>query len=181
MVATLAPIKGLSAISMEQAVDRVAAEVTGVSPQARVDRALALVRDLIDRYADPRQVISHDEAAYLLLVCHDWRVRDPIIGFGVNDDDLEPLSRVLLDVARRAVPTLGAPAWAMYAWVAYSTGDAAVAMEAVDRALGHDPTYSLATLLQEVAARQVHPEQVRSTWGIGVTDGAGVRQSGSEQ
>jgi hypothetical protein len=141
-----------------------------------------MVNGLINRYADPRAVVTHDEAAYLQVVCHDVRVRDPIMGLGFDDDDVQDrLSRVLLDVARRAVPGLGAPAWTMFAWVAYGRGDATRAVEARDRALRENPEYSLAHLLGEVVDRQIHPARLRQTWGRGVTDGGGVRHSESEQ
>ena len=76
-------------------------------------------------------------------------------------DRRDPLLGLLLQLCRSAVPPHDAPLCAVLAWVAYASGQGALALVAVDRALRTDPAYSLARLLEQAADRVVPPEQVR--------------------
>lgn len=103
--------------------------------------------------------VSAAEAAELAVSLHDVRLRDEIATWALTDPG--PLLAMLLQVARQVVPPEDTQVCALVGWVAYATGDGALANVALDRALASDPDCSLALLLREMLDRQIAPEEVR--------------------
>jgi hypothetical protein len=124
---------------------------------ARRRAVRALVERLTTELVDPRAGVSDHDAAELVAFCHDVIVRDEVLVGAVKPRGREVLLRVLRDVVRRIPPPLDAPICATLAWVAYASGDGALANVALDRALSTDPDYSLALLIADSLRRQVPP------------------------
>lgn len=160
VVATVAPVTGERAEEMERAIDEAAAAWAALDPRRARTKARRLATKLRARYESPPATVTDAEAAALIVALHDWRVRDPILGWGKGSSDAALM--LLHDLAVRAVPPLDAPACTSYAWVSYMTGNGLVASIALERALKSDPDYSLALLLEEVLQRQVSPAVMRA-------------------
>lgn len=175
---SVAPVAGVLAASMRQAVDRMSPVVAGLPSAERLDRTLGLVGDLLVRYDDPRLHVGEDDAAFLLLSCHDVRVRDAVLGRGSGGSPDETLLRLVGDVARRAMPPIDAPICTMWAWLAYVDGDGVLATAAVERALASDPAYSLARLLCSAIEAQLHPDTLRRAMRSGRPHRGGRSRAG---
>lgn len=158
LVATTAPVGGVAAVSMRQAIDRAAA----ATECDVVETSLALVDRLSAGYARGPVALSHDDAAQLMLGAHNVVFRDAIIGRLARGDD--DAFRLVSDLARLAQPPLDAPAATMLAMGAYFHGDGVVALAAADRALASDPDYSLAQLLVHAIRNQMDPQHMRDIW-----------------
>ena len=158
VVASLAPVPGVAAVSMRQATDRAAAGHAALG-QRFVDDARDLLLSLLVRYSEPPARLTDDEAACVIVAAHDVGLRDELLRWTAQRHD--PLHGLLRDVVRRAQPPLDAPVCSVLAWLAYSDGDGLVAATALDRALASDPSYSLARLLAEALAGQVHPRALK--------------------
>jgi len=100
-------------------------------------------------------------AAELAVLLHDVRARDEIATWALSRGDA--VLALAEQVARQVGPPGDAPVCTLLAWVAYSRGDGARANIALDRALGADPQYSLALLLQAALDGGLPPEQVQRT------------------
>lgn len=161
LVATVAPVGGIAARSMDQAITR-AGEMWATSGRAASRRsAEAVADDLRRRYCEPPAGMTDDEAAQLVVGLHDVVLRDRMLSW--CDVDEEAMRALLGDLARRALPPLDAPACTALAWVAYLQGDGVVVATALERALRSDPEYSLAGLLDAALTGQVHPRRLRAT------------------
>jgi hypothetical protein len=162
VVRSVAAPRGIAAVSADQALtracDRVAARAGTADWKAD---ALSLVRDLVERYADPRVTVRGDDAALIVLACHDIATRDEILGLELGDEAEDQLLRLMRDCVRRALPPFDAPVCATYAWLAYASGEGVLASAAVERAIATDPGLSLARLIEDAIARQVHPRLLR--------------------
>jgi hypothetical protein len=163
VVRSVAAPRGIAAIGAQQAMGRVCHELELGATLAWRARALARVRvrELVDAYADPRITIRADDAARIIMLCHDVPSRDEILGLELDDDASSQLLRLLRDCVRRALPPLDAPVCATFAWLAYAGGEAVLASAAVDRALATDRDLSLARLLADAIHQQVHPRLLR--------------------
>lgn len=106
------------------------------------------VRDAVWRYREgERAVISHDEAAWLLVSLRDAWVRDDAWS-RMTSDHWQAHRRLWLDLTRLARPgTVAAPA-SLLAFVAWQSGNGALAHVALDRALADDPDYQMAQILR---------------------------------
>ena len=69
--------------------------------------------------------------------------------------------RLWIDVVRRAQPGHVAAPAALLAFVAWQSGDGALANVALDRALADDPGYSMALLLRQVISAGTPPSLAR--------------------
>jgi hypothetical protein len=69
--------------------------------------------------------------------------------------------RLWIDVVRRAQPGYVAAPAALLAFVAWQSGDGALANVALDRALADDPRYSMALLLRQVITAGAPPSLAR--------------------
>jgi hypothetical protein len=161
VVRTVAAPAGIAAVAAGQALERACDRVDALDGEGWTESAVALVRDLVEAYADPRFIVRADDAALIILLCHDVASRDEILGFELDDDAEDQLLRLMRDCVRRALPPFDAPVCATYAWLAYASGEGVLASAAVDRALATNPGLSLAQLVAEAINRQVHPRLLR--------------------
>jgi len=163
VVATTRRVTGVAARSMHQATDR-AWEVLSDDEPDEEFRAESIKRvdQLCAQLAEPRYDLSHDDAADIVVRLHDVLFRDALICRLARDD--EPLERLVEQVARLAQPPDDAPAAALLAVAAYLRGRGVVASAAAERALGTDPSYSLAHLILDALHSQIDPRQLRELW-----------------
>jgi len=159
LVATVQPVAGIAADSMDQALERAAADYLRLGPDEFTRTARRLIDDLAQRWADPRAVLTHDEAAVLGMALHDIVLRDEVLLHAGRDDEV--WRRLLGALARLVQPPLDAPTCTLLAWVAYLQGDGVIAMTALDRALASDPDYTMAGLLASALNGQLPPDELR--------------------
>ncbi|MFJ4633299.1 DUF4192 domain-containing protein [Streptomyces sp. NPDC088847] len=179
--ARLLPWETAAALQQEVALD--AAGMTLVprilddASQADVaEDTLDLARRIMKRFAlAPRvtgvlhsdfrddDLLTHDEAAHLILGLQDRTTRDRAAEWMEGDDAL-PALRLWRALARRCVGPYGEHAAApltLAGWVAWSTGDDLEAREALAMALGADPDYLFARLLHQACNEGLDPESIR--------------------
>ena len=113
----------------------------------------------IARYRTPPTELGDLEAAALAVSLRDVWVRDQIAA--APSRDLPAIRLLLEDLVRKTPSPHDAPVCALFAWLAYCEGGGAVVSIALERALGTDPTYTLALLLQQAILAQVQPKQLR--------------------
>jgi hypothetical protein len=172
LAARVAPLRGITAESMRQATRRSERHVTRLLAQVRKSarlgaarhviaaEGLAAVGAMISRYRDGGRFTSDDEIARITVALRDLRVRDdawarmdPAYG--------DAHVRLWTDVVRRAQPGYVAAPAALLAFVAWQSGDGALANVVLDRALADAPSYSMALLLHQVIAAGVPPSLAR--------------------
>ncbi|MER7184924.1 DUF4192 domain-containing protein [Streptomyces hyaluromycini] len=140
------------------------------------EETLALAGRVIERYAGAIPVsgthqadlrddalLSHDEAATLILGLQDRTTRDRAAAW-MEGDEAGPALRLWRALARRCVGPYGEHAAALLTlagWVAWSTGDDLEAREALAMALGADPDYLFARLLHQACNEGLDPESIR--------------------
>jgi hypothetical protein len=90
----------------------------------------------------------------------DMRVRDDAWA-RMDPGHREAHRRLWTDVVRRAQPGHVAGPASLLAFVAWQSGDGALANLALDRALADDPDYSMATLLRQVISSGAPPSMAR--------------------
>ena len=87
---------------------------------------------------------------------------------------MEAHRRLWTDLTRRARPGFVAPPASLLAFIAWQSGNGALANVALDRAQADDPTYSMSKLLREVidsgapprlARLPMTPEEVADSYG----------------
>jgi len=115
---------------------------------------------MITAYRAGGQVSSNDQIARLTVALHDLRVRDDAWA-RMDPAHAGAHLRLWTDVTRRAQPGHVAPPAALLAFVAWQSGDGALANFALDRALADDPQYSMALLLRQVIGAGVPPSLAR--------------------
>jgi Domain of unknown function (DUF4192) len=168
----VAPIGYIAAESMRQATRRaeqhVAQLLAKVRRSSRIGAArhmiaaegLATVGEMIARYRGGGRFTSDYEIARITVALRDLRVRDDAWA-RMDPAHAEAHLRLWTDVVRRAQPGhVTAPA-ALLAFVAWQSGDGALANVALDRALADDPTYSMALLLRQVINAGAPPSLAR--------------------
>jgi len=164
LVRRLAPVGGLTRISMRQATVRAEAQVlellesatAGLEAAALAAAGEAAVRSAITRCRAGDR-LSDDEVAWLTMLLATVQVRD--IAWQSID---EPGSHMALwtEVVRRAEPDLVAGPASLLAFAAWRAGQGALAAVAVDRALRADPGYALALLIDEALRNALPPSTV---------------------
>jgi len=134
---------------------------------------LDAVRQALDACRDGGELLSDDDAAWLLLVLGDLRVRDDAwsrMDPGHRDAHL----LLWADLTRRARPGYVAPVASLLAFVAWQGGNGALANVALDRAQADNPGYTMAQLLREVidsgappsmSRPPMTPEEVAASYG----------------
>jgi hypothetical protein len=156
LVASIAPIGGLTRVSMRQATDRARIQLAVETGVAVRDAGETAVREAIARRRAGGS-LSDDEVARLtvLLAVHD--VRD----FAWREIT-EPELHVALwtEVVRRAEYVLVAPPASLLAFAAWRGGQGALASVAVDRALRADPSYALAGLVGSALSHGISPSML---------------------
>jgi hypothetical protein len=169
LAASLAPLTGPAAESVSQAIERAvrrAAEfVTAPAEEADglrrfVEAGREAVRAAIAIYRRGGQITDHDQLAWLGVTLADLRVRDDAWA------RMEPKfraahQRLWTDVVRyageRYVP---APA-SLLAFIAWQSGEGALANTAIERALAVDPDYSMAHLIGRAVDAGLPPSAAR--------------------
>jgi hypothetical protein len=172
LAARVAPLGGIAAESMRQATRRaeqhVARLLAKVRKSARLGAArhmiaaegLAAVGAMIARYRDGGRFTTDDEIARISVALRDLRVRDDAWA-RMDPAHADAHQRLWTDVVRRARPRYVAPPAALLAFVAWQSGDGALANVALDRALADDPRYSMALLLRQIITAGAPPSLAR--------------------
>ena len=172
LAAQVAPLGGITRESMRQATRRAERHVTQLLGKVRRSGRLGAARRMIAaeglaaggamiaRYRDGGRFTSDDEIARISVALRDLRVRDD--AWARMDPAHAPAYRRLwTDVVRRAQPGYVAAPAALLAFVAWQSGDGALANVALDRALADNPQYSMATLLRQVITAGAPPALAR--------------------
>ena len=141
-------------LAVERWLDRHHREGREPQRQHGVRRARALVARV-----EAGGPVDVADAAELAVAVQDVLVRDEVATWCLRRS--EALVSTLTQTARLVVPPEDAAVLALLGWVAYAHGDGGLANVALERSLGSDPDYSLATLLVEMLHRQVPPQEVR--------------------
>jgi Domain of unknown function (DUF4192) len=168
VAARVAPIGGIAEESMRQATRRAERHVkqllSKVRKSSRLGAArhmiaaegLAAVSAMIAVYRGGGKFATDYQVAWLTVALRDLRVRDDAWA-RMDPAHREAHLRMWLDVTRRAQPRYVAAPAALLAFVAWQSGDGALANVALDRALGDDPGYSMALLLRQVITAGAPP------------------------
>jgi hypothetical protein len=132
----------------------------GAARRLIASEGLEAARRAIDAYRAGGEILSDDDAAWLTLVLLDLRIRDDAwarMDPAYRDEHL----RLWTDITRLARPGYVAPVASLLAFVAWQSGNGALANVALDRALADNPQYSMAILLREVINTGTSPRQAR--------------------
>ena len=172
VAARVAPLDGIAAESMRQATRRAEQHVTQLLAKVRKSGRLGAVRHMIAaeglaalgamiaRYRSGGRFTSDDEIARISVALRDLRVRDDAWA-RMDPRHADQHLRLWIDVVRRARSRYVAAPAALLAFVAWQSGDGALANVALDRALADDPGYSMATLLRQVITAGAPPSLAR--------------------
>ena len=172
LAARVAPLGGLARESMRQATRRAEQHIAQLLGKVRrsgrlgaarhmiASEGLAAVGAMITRYREGGRFTSDDEVARLTVALRDLRVRDDAWA-RMDPGHSDAHQRLWTDVVRRAQPGYTAASAALLAFVAWQSGDGALANVALDRALADDPRYSMALLLRQVITAGAPPALAR--------------------
>lgn len=180
MEARLAPLAAAAGREQQQALDRVGAVLLPklLDEEGRKElggSTLKLARELMKRLgATPAampslsdlnddRLISHEEAAAVILGLQDREVRDRAAEW-MEGSEAESALRLWRALARRCVAPYvehAAAPLTLAGWVAWSTGDEPAARVALGLALRLDPGYTFAQLLHEACNQGLDPETLR--------------------
>ena len=172
VAARVAPVGGIAAESMRQATRRAeqhaARLLTKVRRSSRIGAArhmiaaegLAAVGTMIARYRGGGRFTSDYEIARITVALRDLRVRDDAWA-RMDPAHSDAHRRLWIDVTRRAQPGHVAAPAALLAFVAWQSGDGALANVALDRAVADEPRYSMALLLRQVISAGAPPSLAR--------------------
>lgn len=167
LAATIAPCGGEDALSMTRATrkaERRAARLLSKTPRPGASsgkRTLAVagieaVQKAIEQYRQG-ETLTHDEAAWLMVVLRDQWVRDDAWS-RMDPEHRKAHLRLWTELTRLALRRyLPAPA-SLLAFVAWQGGNGALANIALDRAQAVDPNYSMARLLRDALDAGMRPE-----------------------
>ena len=171
VAATLAPLTGAAARSMDQAIDRACVKAQALMDRAQrkgpgnplrlvISQGRRAVREAIGVYRGGGRITDEDTFAWLAISLVNLAVRDDAWARMVPEHRQAHLA-LWADIVRRADgPWLPAPA-SLLAFTAWQAGDGTLANIALDRALTADPGYSMALLLRDILAAGVPPSQAR--------------------
>jgi hypothetical protein len=172
VAARVAPLGGIAAESMRQATRRAEQHVAqllakvrksarlGAARQMIATEGLAAVGAMITRYREGGRFTTDYEIARITVALRDLRVRDDAWA-RMDPSHAEAHQRLWTDVVRRAQPGYVAAPAALLAFVAWQSGDGALANVTLDRALADDPRYSMALLLRQVITAGAPPALAR--------------------
>jgi Domain of unknown function (DUF4192) len=171
LVATVAPADGEVGEAMRRATrkaeEHVARLVARVARSGRKGSArrliatsgLQAVATAIGRYRGGDQV-SPEVAAWLTVVLRDLRVRDDAWS-RMQPEHRDAHLRLWTDLTQMARPGYVAAPASLLAFVAWQSGNGALANVALDRALADDPRYSMAQLLRQAIDSGAPPSLAR--------------------
>jgi hypothetical protein len=172
VAARVAPLGGIAADSMRQATRRAeqhAAQLlrkvrksarAGAARQLIAAEGLNAVGGMIAAYRGGGRFATDYQVAWLTVALRDLRVRDDAWA-RMDPAHAEAHQRMWIDVTRRAQPGHVAAPAALLAFVAWQSGEGALANVALDRALADDPGYSMALLLRQVIGAGAPPSLAR--------------------
>jgi hypothetical protein len=172
VAAQVAPLGGITAESMRQATRRAeqhAAQLlgkvrksrrTGAARQLIAAEGLSAVGSMIATYRAGGKFATDYQIAWMTVALRDLRVRDDAWA-RMDPAHAEAHLRLWTDVTRRAQHGHVAAPAALLAFVAWQSGDGALANVALDRALTDDPAYSMALLLRQVIGAGAPPSLAR--------------------
>jgi hypothetical protein len=172
LAARVAPLGGIAAESMRQATRRAERHVTQLLAKVRksarigagrhliTSEGLAAVGALIDAYRAGGKFTTDYQVAWAAVALRDLRVRDDAWA-RMDPANVAAHRQLWTDVTRRAQPGYVAAPAALLAFVAWQSGDGALANVALDRALADDPRYSMALLLRQVITAGAPPSLAR--------------------
>jgi Domain of unknown function (DUF4192) len=171
LAATVAPVTGAPAEHMREATREAEEQVARAIARAARSGRKASVRRLIATVGLP--VVSEairlyraggrlqpDEAAWLTVVLRDLRVRDDAWS-RMRPEHRAAHARLWTDLTRLAQPGYVCAPAALLGFVAWQSGNGALANVALDRALAEDPQYSMAVLLRQVIDSGAPPSLAR--------------------
>jgi hypothetical protein len=171
IAATLAPLTGEAAWSVDQAIERACVKAQSLMDRAQrngpgnplrlvISQGRRAVREAIGVYRSGGRITEVDTFAWLAVSLVHLAVRDDAWARMVPEHRQAHLA-LWADIVRRADgPWLPAPA-SLLAFTAWQAGDGTLANIALDRALAADPGYSMALLLRDILAAGVPPSQAR--------------------
>jgi hypothetical protein len=172
VAARVAPLGGIAATSMRQATRQAEQHVTQMLAKVRRSGRLGAVRHMIAseglavagamiaRYRGGGRYTSDYEIARLTVALRDLRIRDDAWA-RMDPAHCDAHQRLWIDVVRRAQPGYVAAPAALLAFVAWQSGDGALANVVLDRALADDSAYSMALLLRQVITAGAPPSLAR--------------------
>jgi hypothetical protein len=183
LTATVAPVGGRPARTVRRATREAVAHV--VDCVARLQHAgmrvgagrltgvigVVAVRDAIRRYR-AGEAVSLEHAAWLTVALRQLRVRDDA-WTRMDPEHRGAHRRLWTDLTRLARPGYVAAPASLLAFVAWQSGNGALANVALDRALADDPRYSMALLLRRaldsgappsLALLPMSPEEVEASY-----------------
>jgi hypothetical protein len=172
VAARVAPLGGIAAEPMRQATIR--AERHGRQLLARVRKSARLgaarrmiaaeglnaVGSMIGTYRAGGRYATDYQVAWITVALRDLRVRDDAWA-RMDPAHADAHRRLWTDVTRRAQPGYVAAPASLLAFVAWQSGDGALANVALDRALADEPRYSMAQLLRQVITAGTPPSLAR--------------------
>jgi hypothetical protein len=173
LAATLAPLAGESGDLMhaatrsaEERAARLVARVARSGHRRSARRLIAAagieaVIEAIETYRRGEAIPAGNALAWLSVMLRDLRVRDDAWA-RMDPDYKEAHLRLWTDLTRLARPGYVAPPAALLAFVAWQTGNGALANVALDRALGDNPGYSMGHLLRQAIDSGAPPSMARS-------------------
>jgi Domain of unknown function (DUF4192) len=136
-----------------------AAGATGA--RREITRAgLKAVAEAIDAYRGATQAEDDAQFAWLSVMLRNLQVRDDAWS-RMDPEHQQAHLRLWSDLTRRARPGYVAPAASLLAFVAWQSGNGALANVALDRALADQPDYSMAKLLRQVINAGAPPSMAR--------------------
>jgi hypothetical protein len=172
VAAQVAPLGGITADSMRQATRRAeqhAAQLlkkvrksarTGAARHLIAAEGLSAAGTMIATYRAGGRFATEYQIAWLTVALRDLRVRDDAWA-RMDPAHADAHLRLWTDVTRRAQPGHVAAPAALLAFVAWQSGNGALANVALDRALADDPGYSMALLLRQVIGAGAPPSLAR--------------------
>jgi Domain of unknown function (DUF4192) len=172
VAARVAPVGGTAAESMRQATRRAERHVGQLLAKVRKSARLGAARrmiaadglnavgGMIATYRGGGRYTTDYQLAWITVALRDLRVRDDAWA-RMDPAHLDAHRRLWIDVTRRAQPGYVAAPAALLAFVAWQSGDGALANVALDRALADQPRYSMALLLRQVITAGAPPALAR--------------------
>jgi hypothetical protein len=172
VAALVAPLGGIAAASMRQATRRAEQHAARLLKKVRTSGRLGAARQMIAAeglnavgtmiatYRDGGRYATDYQIAWITVALCDLRVRDDAWA-RMDPAYLDAHRRLWIDVTRRAQPGYVAAPASLLAFVAWQSGDGALANVALDRALADQPRYSMAQLLRQVITAGAPPSLAR--------------------
>lgn len=155
----VAPVTGERAEAMRKITER-QAQLAGDMPRRVVQVALETVRAALEVYRTDAGTWDHGIAAVALVGLRDLRVRDDAWA-RMDPEHTEAHLRLWTDLTTLAPAGFVAAPASLLAFVAWQSGNGALANVALDRALADDPDYSLAGLLRQLICAGAPPSLAR--------------------